>query len=66
MKIEKVEMITYKVKAKCEKCEEGYMQFRGETLLSYPPQYKHKCNKCGYEACYREIYPKTIHEEVTK
>lgn len=66
MKIEKVEMITYKVKAKCEKCGEGYMQSRGEALLSYPPQYIHKCNKCGYEAYYREIYPKIIHEEITK
>ena len=66
MKIEKVEMIAFKVYAKCDKCEKGNMETTKETLLSYPPQYKHKCNRCGYEAYYREQYPRMIYEEKPK
>lgn len=46
------------VHMKCDKCGEGLME--SADNLAYagnPPQYRHKCNKCGYEAYYSKRYP---------
>lgn len=31
----------------CDKCGRGEMRPTGETLMSNPPQYPHKCATCG-------------------
>ena len=42
----------------CDKCGKGLMKPCGCCeLLVYPPKYNHKCNKCGYEQVYSEVYP---------
>ena len=47
------------VKRQCDQCREGYMEEEDSkiTLLTYPPQYPHKCNKCGYIQNYIKAYP---------
>ncbi len=47
------------VKQRCDQCKEGYMEEMDSkiTLLTYPPQYPHKCNKCGYTQNYIKAYP---------
>ena len=49
------------VHMQCEECNEGFME-EDETdmnviLATYPPQYPHKCNKCGYVENYFKCYP---------
>lgn len=63
MKTEKIEMTAFKVYAKCDKCEKGNMETTREIVLSHPPKYKHKCNRCGYETYYKEHYPRIIYEK---
>lgn len=41
----------------CDKCGSGFMRYTGLSLSSHPPQFVHRCNKCGYEETYRESYP---------
>lgn len=43
----------------CNKCGKGIMQdISGNVVLcTYPPQYLHKCNNCGYEETYNVSYP---------
>lgn len=46
------------VHMKCDECGEGLME--SVDNLAYagnPPQYRHKCNKCGHEAYYPQRYP---------
>lgn len=42
---------------RCDKCGEGYMETNGNVLLSYPPQFPHICNNCGYREKYHKKYP---------
>ena len=42
----------------CDKCGKGRMVPHGNiTLTSYPEQYPHKCENCGYTANYDVRYP---------
>lgn len=47
------------VKQRCDKCKKGYMEQTNPyiTLTTYPSQYPHKCNKCGYTKNYTKAYP---------
>lgn len=43
----------------CDECGKGTMRPHGDDILStYPPQYPHKCDKCGCEKTYHTYYPK--------
>jgi hypothetical protein len=54
------EVKTYIIEYECPECKEGNLYPTGRVLLSSPPQYPHKCNKCGYKETFRGIkYPKT-------
>ncbi len=42
----------------CDKCKEGEMLATGDNImLTMPPKFKHKCNKCGEETYLLEKYP---------
>ena len=45
-RIKKVE--TYEITMPCRYCGVGEMKFTGECISTYPPFYKHRCNKCGF------------------
>lgn len=48
-------LIVYQV---CEKCSEGLMERNGSPIFATnPPQYPHKCDKCGYRKSYPISYP---------
>ena len=53
----------------CPECN-SQMKATGTVLTSFPPQYPHKCTKCGYEIRYgiHEKYPyiETIYDEIKK
>lgn len=56
--VEEAKTLIVIVKMKCEKCGEGLMEKFGNTVLAtYPPQYPHKCNKCGKVENYPVEYP---------
>jgi hypothetical protein len=65
MKEKRTEVRTYVVRLMCEKCDGGEMLPTGIALMSSPPKYPHKCNKCGHEDTPRggKRYPRTEHEE---
>jgi len=46
------------IKMFCDKCKKGEMLPNGNMLLSDPPQWEHKCNKCGHEENYKYKYPR--------
>lgn len=60
-----VEVKTVEVRQYCDKCGEE-MRFTGETLLSNPPKYVHKCNKCGNSTWCSKSYPCIEYREVKK
>lgn len=41
----------------CDKCKKGKMMPIGMELMSYPPQYPHKCDNCGHAVNYSISYP---------
>lgn len=45
----KTKVNTFLVHLMCDKCDGGEMMPTGIALLSNPPQYPHKCNKCGHQ-----------------
>lgn len=49
------EVKAYKITYLCDKCGEE-VKFTGITLMSYPPQYEHKC-KCGETYYLKKSYP---------
>jgi hypothetical protein len=66
MSEKRLEVKTYLVKKICDKCNEGEMK-RDEVnimLATYPPQYVHKCTKCGCKENYFESYPKIEYDYV--
>ena len=65
MKEKRTEVRTYVERLLCETCDGGEMLPTGIALMSLPPQYPHKCNKCGYEDTPRggKQYPRTEREE---
>lgn len=50
------------VDEKCPVCQNGWMRPTGIVLTSNPPQFPHKCQKCGYEQIYSVRYPYVITE----
>lgn len=57
MEVER-EVETVLVKMKCDKCGKGFMEKSGETvLMTYPPQFPHKCNNCEHMENYTKQYP---------
>lgn len=56
-------MDTFKVDAICPKCK-GLMKPTGTILTSLPPQYVHRCEKCGFEENLNEMYPKIVHKPI--
>lgn len=47
------------IKYICDQCKEGEMFPEGNiTLTSNPPQYPHKCSKCGYTINLTSRYPR--------
>jgi hypothetical protein len=41
----------------CEKCDDGRMRPTGQTLMSDPPQFPHKCTNCENTITFNEKYP---------
>lgn len=49
----------------CDKCESGIMERSGSAAyLTEPMQFPHKCNKCGFEQTFKEVYPKVGYRRV--
>lgn len=48
----------FRIEMMCDKCNEGQMKPTGMVYETYPPQYPHKCDKCGYENTFDEVYPR--------
>ena len=65
---EKYTVNTYEIDFKCDVCGKGYMRpLVGTILPSWPPQYPHKCNKCGAEMnVIGHTYPYMVTERVKK
>lgn len=56
MPVERSEVVTPKrLRMFCDCGEE--MEFTGRTLMTFPPQYVHKCKSCGEEARLASQYP---------
>lgn len=47
----------------CPTCGRGYMRPTDVVYPTSPPQYPHKCNKCGYSDVYRISYPYLVWED---
>lgn len=61
-----IETKTYLVHMQCEKCGEGFMldetpqeEIQMIMMANKPVEFKHVCNKCGYEEKYETSYPYT-------
>jgi predicted SprT family Zn-dependent metalloprotease len=57
------EVRSYKVSYICE-CKGEVLPTR-EMLMSNPPQFPHKCNKCGKEYVFDKKYPYIAYELVS-
>lgn len=57
MPIEVSPMKSVQIDYKCDYCGSGYMRPTGIMLTSYPPQFPHRCNKCGVSMTFVEEYP---------
>lgn len=58
------EVKTYRIRLMCDECDGGEMKPTGICLTSIPPQYPHKCDKCGHEETVRgKTYPTIEHRE---
>ena len=63
----KTEVKTYRVSYQCDKCGKGEMLQIGRFLMSDPPKFEHKCNKCGGIQIFTgKQYPVTICEPYRK
>jgi|APSaa5957512576_1039674.scaffolds.fasta_scaffold298337_2 hypothetical protein len=51
------EIKTYRIHYYCDKCGEGEMLPTGKCLMTNPPQYPHKCNKCNEARGFPDKYP---------
>jgi hypothetical protein len=56
MKPRETPMQPVRIEAGCDKCD-GTLVFDGIVLTSYPPQYPHTCDRCGWRNNLREHYP---------
>lgn len=48
----------------CDECGEGKMRMLNTQLLTYPPQYPHRCTYCYAEKTFRVGYPYIEYVEV--
>lgn len=68
MSIFSIPVDTFKEYLLCDDCskkmrwDEAIMQWNGMELLSSPPQYQHKCPKCGKRETKNRVYPRTIYK----
>jgi len=55
---------TFKVIKICNRCHEGemYLYDNNVCLTTYPAQYQHECNNCGYKESYFTSYPRIENE----
>ncbi len=60
MKTIRTEIMTFMNESFCE-CG-GIYKFSGMILTSIPPQYPHKCDRCGNIENLAESYPQIQHE----
>lgn len=45
----------------------GEFERHGNIVLSsYPPQYPHRCNKCGNTKSFTNVYPRIIYKPINK
>lgn len=49
----------------CPQCGHGRMRSDGTVLTSYPAQYPHECNACGFIETYYVSYPYIVWEEIS-
>ncbi|WP_020474525.1 hypothetical protein [Zavarzinella formosa] len=54
------EVKTFSVRYQCDDCGIGEMAPTGIMFMTHPPQYPHKCDKCGTERTFAERHPKVI------
>ena len=47
----------------CDKCGEGKMKHTGTVYYTNPLQYPHRCEKCGFEKTFNNVYPYIGHEQ---
>ncbi len=65
MGIESTKIQMFTDKYRCDTCKTGYMEWKGMTLMSDPPQYPHICDKCGTEKTFIGIhYPCQSYREI--
>lgn len=60
----KTEVKTFRIQMQCEKCD-GEMTPTGIVFDSFPPQYGHSCNECGFSKNIQHRYPRVVHEDVS-
>ena len=62
----RIEVKTYMVYEVCPLCNKGTMisDLTDPIRLTNPPQYKYKCDKCGWESWSIEHYPKIEYEPI--
>ena len=41
----------------CDECGEGHYRPTGTSLMSNPPQYPHRCDKCDHPHTFNERFP---------
>lgn len=63
--IVETELKMFEINYQCDICHDGIMVRSDDLMLmSCPPQYNHKCNKCGAEERFSVIYPYTAYEKL--
>lgn len=51
------DIIPKEVKYQCDNCKEGEMVYKGNMLMTNPPQFTHECSYCKTEQVFYEKYP---------
>lgn len=63
MDIIRNEVRVFEEELKCTYCEDGRMQSTNEPMiLTSPPLYPHKCNRCGQGENRHERFPRITYE----
>lgn len=52
----KTKVQSFRIHVECEACLEE-LEFNGSVLMCAPPQYEHKCPKCGGVETFSKKYP---------
>lgn len=65
--IKKTEVKVFVEELYCDECGgKMFMDKIAGVLLTYPPQYPHKCVNCGKTIIMNKCYPDTIYETEVK